>query len=61
MLYGQDDLVRRGWITQQGLDPGLRDLRLAGVTWPLRPAGEQAEGCEDVPAHDAGEAADDRG
>ena len=61
VLYSEEGLVRRGWITQQGLDPGLRDLRLAGVAWPLRPAGEQPEGREAVPARDAGAAADDRG
>ena len=34
-LYGAEELIRRGWITPQGLDPSLRDLRLAGITWPL--------------------------
>jgi len=33
--YDERDLLRRRWMTRTALDPLRRDLRLAGVPWPL--------------------------
>ena len=33
-LYGEGEVLRRGWISREGLKVILRDLRLAGVPWP---------------------------
>ena len=33
-LYGEQELLRRRWITREGLESVRRDLHLAGVPWP---------------------------
>ena len=33
-LYGEGAVLRRGWISPDGLRRIRRDLRLAGVPWP---------------------------
>ena len=33
-LYGERELLRRGWISDRGLETMRRDLHLAGVPWP---------------------------
>ena len=35
ILYGEEAVVRRGWISREGLKTIRRDLHLAGVPWPL--------------------------
>jgi len=34
LLYGEDEVRRRGYLSKPALEQSLRAVRLAGIAWP---------------------------